>query len=89
MIQQKRDLIVGNRRGIHGRVATRLAEIALEYDVIFRIQRGKKSVECSSILDVLALALVEGTAINLQAEGARAVAALAVAAHLITAQDDP
>jgi phosphocarrier protein HPr len=88
MIQQI-DLIVGNRRGIHGRVATRLAEIALEYDVIFRIQRGKKSVECSSILDVLALALVEGTTINLQAEGERAEAALALAAHLITVQDDP
>jgi len=83
------DLIVGNERGVHGRVATRLAEIAAGHGVVLRIRRGEEMAECSSILDVLALALGQGTAITLLAEGAQAEAALTAAATLITAQDDP
>jgi phosphocarrier protein HPr len=89
MIKQKMQLTVGNKRGVHGRVATRLAEIAAEYDVIMQVKRGRESADCSSILDILALALVEGTTISLLAEGESAETALAAAADLINAQDDP
>jgi phosphotransferase system HPr (HPr) family protein len=82
-------LIVGNERGVHGRVATRLAEIAAEYGVVLHVCRGEEIVECTSILDVLALALVQGTTISVLAEGLRAEAALAAAAHLILSQDNP
>lgn len=85
-----RHLIVGNERGIHGRVATRLAEIARECDVVLVISRaGGEAVDCSSILDVLSMALVKGTEISMQAEGARAETALSAAADVIIAQDDP
>jgi phosphotransferase system HPr (HPr) family protein len=84
-----RELAVGNERGVHGRVATRLAEIAAEFAVELRIQRGEERAECSSILDVLSLALVQDTEICLQATGERAEGALAAAAEVITAHEDP
>ncbi len=84
-----RDLVVGNERGIHGRVATRLAEVASEFAVVLQISRAEETVECSSILDVLSLALVQGSEISVQAVGEQAEAALAAAAELITAQEDP
>lgn len=82
-------LIVGNKRGVHGRVATRLAEIASNYAVQVQIRRGEQWVDGSSILDVLALALVEGTEIKLAVAGDRAGEALSAAVSLLTAQDDP
>lgn len=82
-------LVVGNKRGVHGRVATRLAEIASNYAVQVRIRRGEQCVDGSSILDVLALALVEGTEIELTVAGERAGEALSAAVNLLTAQDDP
>jgi phosphotransferase system HPr (HPr) family protein len=89
MMRRQMQLIVGNERGVHGRVAKRLAEIAAEFGVIVHIRRGEEIVECSSILDVLALALVQGTAITVLVEGAQADAALASAASLLTTPDDP
>lgn len=83
------ELAVGNERGVHGRVATRLAEIASEFAVELWIHQGEEHVECSSILDVLALALVQDTEICLQVKGERAEAALAAAAEVITAHEDP
>lgn len=88
MNHRQAELVVGNQRGIHGRVATRLAEIAVEYEVTFRLQHGLEIVECSSILDVLALALTHGTLISLHAEGSRAEAALIEAIAVISGQDE-
>ena len=81
-------VIVGNTRGVHGRVATRLAEIAANHQVCLTLTREAETVDCASILDVLALALVQGTAITLQAEGEQAGVALAVARKVLMEQDD-
>lgn len=86
---QHQCLRVGNERGIHGRVATRLAEIAAEYRVSLEISRGEETVDCSSILDVLALALVQETEICLRAGGEQATAALQAALAVVTEQDAP
>ena len=42
-------LQVNNDRGVHGRVATRLAEIALEHGVALRIDRDGEGADCASI----------------------------------------
>ena len=82
-------LRVGNDRGVHGRVATRLAEIALEHGVALRIDRDGEGADCASILDVLALALACGDTVRLEAAGERAEAALAAAAGVLARRDDP
>jgi phosphotransferase system HPr (HPr) family protein len=81
-------LRVGNERGVHGRVATRLAEIAEEYGVTLQINRAEETVDCSSILDILAMALIQGSEISLQAEGENAASALSAASAALTSQDN-
>lgn len=84
----EKTIVVGNERGVHGRVATRLAGVAAAHDVRLFLQFGQETVECSSILDVLALALARGSAIVLVAEGTAADAALIAATEILTTQDD-
>lgn len=65
----ERDITVANQRGVHSRVATGLAMIASEHGVLLRIIHGPLHVDCSSILDVLAMALVCGTRLTVRVEG--------------------
>ena len=88
MIRIEAPVFVGNTRGVHGRAATRLAEIASEQRVRLTLTRDGETVDCASILDVLALALVHGTLVTLRAEGERAATALAAAGEVLTGQDD-
>ncbi|WP_310600703.1 HPr family phosphocarrier protein [Desulfobulbus sp.] len=88
MMRAEKMVLVGNERGVHGRVATRLAGIAASHGVRLFLCHGEDRVECSSILDVLSLALARGTAVGLVAEGPQAERALAAAAEIINAQDD-
>lgn len=89
MNQPQRVLQVGNERGIHSRVATRLAEIARKYDVVLSIHREEESVDCSSILDVLAMGLSHQTEILVTAQGQRSTTALEAAVRVLTARHDP
>lgn len=89
MNQGARTLIVGNERGIHGRVATALAEIASRHQVRLVIDKETERADCSSILDVLALALVQGTRLRVEAEGMQVEEALQAVERLLTAKDDP
>ena len=88
MSQCETAVIVGNTRGVHGRVATRLAEIATDCHVCLTLIRDEETVDCASILDVLALALVQGTTITLRAEGDQAEVALEAAREVLMEQDD-
>ncbi|MCL2458437.1 MAG: HPr family phosphocarrier protein [Desulfobulbus sp.] len=88
MMRAEKMVIIGNKRGIHGRVATRLASIAVSHDVRLFLCHAEKKVECSSILDVLSLALARGATVGLVAEGPQAELALAAAVGIINAQDD-
>lgn len=89
MKRSERTLIVANERGIHGRVATALAEIASRHQVHLVINRETECADCSSILDVLALALVQGTQLRVEAEGQRAEEAMQDVEQLLTDKDDP
>ena len=62
--------------GIHGRVAVNLAEVAKENKVELQISSGGRQVNCNSILELLSLALVQGSRITVRAEGDRAANAL-------------
>ena len=88
MTRRHMTVVIGNARGVHGRVATRLAEAALNHKVRLTLCRDGDCIDCGSILDVLALALVQGTEVSLQAEGTQDVAALAAARAILIGQDD-
>ena len=55
--------------GIHCRVATSLAKIAAEHDTQLHIIQKDEQVDCTSILDVLSMALVHGSQVCFTAQG--------------------
>jgi phosphotransferase system HPr-like phosphotransfer protein len=53
------------------------------------MSNGKEEADCSMILDVLALGVVQGATLRIQAKGENAPSALLAVEQLLTAQDDP
>lgn len=62
-------LTVLNPNGVHSRVATKLIKIAEEHDVMFSIKHGGHMYVCSSVLDVLGIALTCGATFKVRAAG--------------------
>jgi len=69
--------------GVHGRVAVQLAEIAEENNVELCVASDGRQVSCSSILELLGLALVQGTKITVRVEGEQAEVALQAVKKLL------
>ncbi|MGD9949535.1 MAG: HPr family phosphocarrier protein [Desulfobulbus sp.] len=82
-------ITVGNNRGIHSRIATRLAEIAARHKVHLRIGNDRETADCSMILDVLALGLLQGDNLQVVTEGEAAEEAMLAVEQLVTAKEDP
>jgi len=79
---------VRNRRGVHGRVATALAEIARSQGVKLEIVREGRAIDCLSILDVLSQGFVCGTRLVFRARGQKADKALQVVEELLSQVED-
>jgi phosphotransferase system HPr (HPr) family protein len=60
---------IGNPKGVHCRVATRLIEIIDAHDANVQITNRGEPVDCSSILEILGLALVHGSQVRFTAQG--------------------
>ena len=82
-------VIVGNERGIHSRIATRLAEIAVHHEVFLTISNDRETADCTMILDVLALGLVQGDRLEVLVQGTAAREAMQAVEQLLTAKEDP
>jgi len=80
---------VKNPKGIHCRVATRLADIVAGHSVEIKISGSNESVDCSSILDVLGLALVHGSRVCFTARGSDAYNVLTTVEALFSRTSDP
>ncbi len=63
---------VNNPKGVHCRVAAQLAEIVASHDAEVRIINQGEPADCSSILDVLSLGLVQGSLVGFTAHGPEA-----------------
>lgn len=73
--------------GVHGRVAVQLAEIAETHRVDLHIVSGGEQVNCKSILELLGLALVEGTRVTVLAEGDGAEDAVLAVRNLLKGEE--
>lgn len=80
---------VQNPKGIHCRVATRLAEIVADHEATVKITGSDGSIDCASILDVLSLALVHGSLVSFTAHGPDAHKVLAAVETLLSHTNDP
>jgi len=80
---------VRNPKGIHCRVATRLAEIIADHEATVQITGDDDSVDCTSILDILSLALIHGSLVRFRAHGRDADKVLAAVEALLSRTNDP
>jgi phosphotransferase system HPr (HPr) family protein len=61
--------MVANPNGVHCRVAARLTEIVAEHDAQVQITGRGELVDCASMLEILSLALTQGSRVAFTAEG--------------------
>ena len=85
----EKKITVNIHRGVHGRVATKLAQIAQLHDVDLYILCDGKEIDCSSILDVLSMAFVHGTMVKFRVCGKGATRALVDVGKLFATRGEP
>lgn len=79
----RRKVIICNKKGLHARAASRLVQVASDFSAEVRLHFGDKQADGKNIMSVMMLAASMGTAIELEAEGDDAEAALDALLRLI------
>ena len=79
-----REVIINNQVGLHARPATFFIQKANEFKSSIWIEKGERRVNAKSLLGVLSLGIVKGTAINIIADGVDAEDAIQTLADLIS-----
>jgi len=80
---------VNNPKGIHCRVATKIAEIVAAHDARVQILQNEEIIDCSSILEILSLALTQDSHVSFTADGVDAVTVLSALQSLLARTEDP
>ena len=64
------EAVVNNQVGLHARPATFFIQNANEFKCSVWVEREERKVNAKSLLGVLSLGIIKGTAINIIADGA-------------------
>jgi len=78
-----KEVIINNQVGLHARPATFFIQKANEFKSSIWVEKEERRVNAKSLLGVLSLGIIKGTAITLIADGADEDAAIATLAELI------
>ncbi len=78
-----KDVVVNNQVGLHARPATFFIQKANEFKSSIWVEKEERRVNAKSLLGVLSLGIVKGTAITLIAEGVDEAAAVDTLAELV------
>ena len=65
-----KEVVINNQVGLHARPATFFIQKANEFKSSIWIEKEDRRVNAKSLLGVLSLGIVKGTAVNLMADGA-------------------
>ncbi|GAA5194465.1 HPr family phosphocarrier protein [Ferrimonas gelatinilytica] len=84
----ERDVEVVNRLGLHARAATRLVQLAAQFDARITLQQGKEVAEADSVLGILLLQGNQGKRVKVRCEGPQAAEALEAVCELFAARFD-
>ena len=77
------DVTIKNSVGLHARPATFFIQKANSYKSSIWVEKDDRSVNAKSLLGVLSLGIVKGTAINIIADGADEAEAIKTLSELI------
>lgn len=80
---------VRNVRGLHGRVATRLKEIADAFAGEIVLLAGEQEAGCDSVLAILGMGLAHGAEVTVRVVGDGASGALDAIEAILTMETDP
>ena len=83
-----KEVVVNNQVGLHARPATFFIQKANEFKSSIWVEREERRVNAKSLLGVLSLGIVKGTAVTLIAEGVDESAAVATLAELVESNFD-
>ena len=78
-----KSVTINNQVGLHARPATFFIQKANEYRCSIWVEKDDRKVNAKSLLGVLSLGIVKGTAITIIADGADEDAAIATLSELI------
>jgi phosphotransferase system HPr (HPr) family protein len=78
-----RTVTVCNRQGIHARPAAMIAQLGRRFDAKIELVKEHERAECTDVLHVLALGVMPGQSLTLEASGAQAAEAAEALARLI------
>ena len=78
------EAVVNNQVGLHARPATFFIQKANEFKSAIWVEREDRKVNAKSLLGVLSLGIIKGTAINLIADGADEKEAIEALVKLIS-----
>ena len=83
-----RTLKVVNKLGLHARAATRLAQLAHNYDARIQVVHGDQSASADSVLGLLMLQTCQGQEVTVICEGRDAEPALEAVTQLFSGRFD-
>ena len=78
-----KNVVVNNQVGLHARPSTFFIQKANEFKSSIWVEKEERRVNAKSLLGVLSLGIVKGTAITLIAEGVDEAAAVDTLAELV------
>ena len=78
-----KEVTINNQVGLHARPATFFIQKANEFQSSIWIEREERRVNAKSLLGVLSLGIVKGTAVNIVADGVDENEAIATLSELI------
>lgn len=77
-----------NKRGLHARASAKFVKLAATFDAEVKVSKDGQCVDARSIMGLMMLAAGPGSAIDIQAEGDEAKAAVEALAALVAARFD-
>ena len=78
-----KEVVIDNQVGLHARPATFFIQKANEFKSSIWVEKEERRVNAKSLLGVLSLGIVKGTAVKISAEGADEEAAIETLSALI------
>ena len=79
-----KEVVINNQVGLHARPATFFTQKANEFKSSIWVEKDERRVNAKSLLGVLSLGIIKGTAVTIIADGADEEEAISTLSELIT-----
>ena len=79
----EKEVVINNQVGLHARPATFFIQKANEFKSSIWVEKDERRVNAKSLLGVLSLGIIKGTAVTIIADGADEEAAISTLSELI------